>query len=283
MSDQSTNIAEKNNQKPSQNRREKREAAEAFLKNVSDQSFPNSKKIYVEGKLHNIKVGMREITLSDTLISPGNGGGKDNPKYEKNEPLCVYDTSGFYTDENVEIDVHKGIHRLRETWIDARNDVEFLQSNSSQYAQQRLADEGVDHIRFEHLPKMRIAKKGKNVTQMHYARQGIITPEMEYIAIRENLKREQVKDEILLQQHQGQSFGASIPQQITPEFVRDEVARGRAIIPVNINHPECEPMIIGRNFLIKVNANIGNSAVTSSIEEEVEKLVWSTKLGADTG
>ncbi|GAA6173874.1 phosphomethylpyrimidine synthase ThiC [Colwellia sp. KU-HH00111] len=263
-------------------RRDKRAAAEAFLANVSDQSFPNSQKIYVEGKLHNIKVGMREITLSDSLISQGSGGDKENPVYEKNEPLCVYDTSGFYTDDAVKIDVHQGIPRLRESWIDARDDVEFLQSNSSLYAQQRLADEGIDHIRFEHLPKMRVAKQGKNVTQMHYARQGIITPEMEYIAIRENLKREQVKDEILTQQHQGQSFGASIPEQITPEFVRDEVARGRAIIPVNINHPECEPMIIGRNFLIKVNANIGNSAVTSSIEEEVEKLVWSTKWGADT-
>jgi phosphomethylpyrimidine synthase len=261
-------------------RRERRQQAEDFLKNVSNQSFPNSKKIYMEGKIHDIKVGMREITLSDTLLA--GAGTKENPVYEKNEPLCVYDTSGFYTDENVEIDVHKGIPRLRESWIDKRGDVEFLHSNSSNYAQQRLADEGVDHIRFEHLPKMRIAKKGKNVTQMHYARQGIITPEMEYIAIRENLKREQVKDEILLQQHKGQSFGASIPEQITPEFVRDEVARGRAIIPVNINHPECEPMIIGRNFLIKVNANIGNSAVTSSIEEEVEKLVWSTKWGADT-
>jgi phosphomethylpyrimidine synthase len=259
-------------------RRERREQAEAFLKNVSDQSFPNSKKVYVQGKIHDIKVGMREITLSDTLLA----GNKDNPTYEKNEPLCVYDTSGFYTDENVEIDVHKGIPRLRESWIDGRGDVEFLTSNSSSYAQQRLADEGVDHIRFEHLPKMRIAKKGKNVTQMHYARQGIITPEMEYIAIRENLKREEVKDATLLLQHKGQSFGASIPEQITPEFVRDEVARGRAIIPVNINHPECEPMIIGRNFLIKVNANIGNSAVTSSIEEEVEKLVWSAKWGADT-
>ncbi len=260
------------------NRREKRQAAEAFLQNVSDQSFPNSKKVYVQGTIHDIQVGMREITLSDTLI----GGDKDNAKYEKNQPLCVYDTSGFYTDENVDIDVHKGIPRLRDSWISARNDVEFLQSNSSVYAQQRLADEGIDHIRFEHLPKMRIAKQGKNVTQMHYAKQGIITPEMEYIAIRENLKREQVKDEILLQQHKGQSFGASVPAQITPEFVRDEVARGRAIIPVNINHPECEPMIIGRNFLIKVNANIGNSAVTSSIEEEVEKLVWSAKWGADT-
>tara|TARA_R110002167_G_scaffold53_1_gene291 strand:+ start:10833 stop:12836 length:2004 start_codon:yes stop_codon:yes gene_type:complete len=268
-------------------RREKREAAQAFLKNVSDQSFPNSNKVYVQGTIHDIQVGMREITLSDTLISSGNGGGKDNPVYKKNEPLCVYDTSGFYTDENVDIDVHKGIPRLREAWIDSRGDVELLQSNSSQYAQQRLADEGVDHIRFEHLPTMRIAKKGKNVTQMHYARQGIITPEMEYIAIRENLKRDQVKDEILLQQHKGLSFGATFhkqagPEQITAEFVRDEVARGRAIIPVNINHPECEPMIIGRNFLIKVNANIGNSAVTSSIEEEVEKLVWSAKWGADT-
>ena len=259
-------------------RREKRAAAEAFLKNVSDQSFPNSKKVYVSGKIHDIKVGMREITLSDTLIS----GSKETAVYEKNEPLCVYDTSGFYTDENVKIDVHKGIPRLRESWIDARGDVEPLTSTSSEYAQQRLADEGVDSIRFEHLPQMRIAKKGKNVTQMHYARQGIITPEMEYIAIRENIKREEVKDATLLLQHKGESFGASIPEQITAEFVRDEVARGRAIIPVNINHPECEPMIIGRNFLIKVNANIGNSAVTSSIEEEVEKLVWSAKWGADT-
>jgi phosphomethylpyrimidine synthase len=259
-------------------RRERREQAETFLKNVSDQSFPNSKKVYVQGKIHDIKVGMREITLSDTLLA----GNKDKPTYEKNEPLCVYDTSGFYTDESVDIDVHKGIPRLRESWIDSRGDVELLTSNSSTYAQQRLADDGVDAIRFEHLPKMRVAKKGRNVTQMHYARQGIITPEMEYIAIRENLKREEVKDKTLLLQHKGQSFGASIPAQITAEFVRDEVARGRAIIPVNINHPECEPMIIGRNFLIKVNANIGNSAVTSSIEEEVEKLVWSTKWGADT-
>ena len=267
-----------NSETKPQTRREKRDAAEAFLNNVSDQSFPNSKKVYVQGTIHDIQVGMREITLTDTLVS----GSKDNPVYEKNEPLCVYDTSGFYTDENVEINVHRGIPRLRESWIDKRGDVEFLTSNSSLYAQQRLADEGVDHIRFEHLPKMRVAKKGKNVTQMHYARQGIITPEMEYIAIRENLKREEVKDATLLLQHKGESFGASIPEQITPEFVRDEVARGRAIIPVNINHPECEPMIIGRNFLIKVNANIGNSAVTSSIEEEVEKLVWSAKWGADT-
>jgi phosphomethylpyrimidine synthase len=265
-----------------QTRRQKRQLAAVFLKNVSDQSFPNSKKVYVQGEIHDIKVGMREITLTDTLISSGKGASKDTPVYEKNEPLCVYDTSGFYTDEKVEIDVHKGIPRLREAWIDARDDVELLTATNSQFAQQRLDDEGVDDIRFDNLPKMRIAKKGKNVTQMHYARQGIITPEMEYIAIRENLKREEVKDATLLLQHKGQSFGASIPEKITPEFVRDEVARGRAIIPVNINHPECEPMIIGRNFLIKVNANIGNSVVTSSIEEEVEKLVWSTKWGADT-
>jgi len=267
-----------NTTKTKPSRREKREQAAAFLKNVSDQSFPNSTKVYVQGKIHDIQVGMREITLSDTLI----GGSKEEPTYEKNPPLCVYDASGFYTDEKVDIDVHKGIPRLRESWITARDDVEELESLSSKFSQQRLADEGFDHIRFEHLPKVRKAKAGKNVTQMHYARQGIITPEMEYIAIRENIKREEVKDEILTQQHAGQDFGASIPVQITPDFVRDEVARGRAIIPVNINHPEVEPMIIGRNFLIKVNANIGNSAVTSSIEEEVEKLVWSTKWGADT-
>jgi len=267
-----------NDLKP-QTRREKREAAEAFLKNVSEQSFPNSKKVYVQGKIHNIKVGMREITLTETLLP---GSAKNNPQYEKNAPLCVYDTSGFYTDENVEINVHKGIPRLRESWVESRNDVDVLASKSSIYAKQRLADEDLNDLRFEHLPKVLRAKAGKNVSQMHYAKQGIITPEMEYIAIRENLKREEVNDKMLLQQHKGQSFGASIPEQITPEFVRDEVARGRAIIPVNINHPECEPMIIGRNFLIKVNANIGNSAVTSSIEEEVEKLVWSAKWGADT-
>lgn len=259
-------------------KRERREQADHFLKNVADQSFPNSKKVYVPGQLHNIRVGMREITLSDTLLS----GDKNNPSFEKNPPLCVYDTSGCYTDDNVDIDIRKGIPRIRDQWITSRNDVEYLNEKTSTYSQQRLSDEGLDHIRFEHLPKVRKAKKGKNVTQMHYARQGIITPEMEYIAIRENMKRQEVKDKILLQQHQGNAFGASIPEQITAEFVRDEVARGRAIIPVNINHPEVEPMIIGRNFLIKVNANIGNSAVSSSIEEEVEKLVWSTKWGADT-
>ena len=249
-------------------RRERREQAEQFLTNCSNQRFPNSKKVYVEGKTYPIKVGMREIALSDTLV----GGTQDNPILEPNEPIRVYDTSGPYTDENTKIDVHKGLEKLRATWIEARDDTEVLSGATSGYSQQRLADEGLDHIRFENLPKVRRALPGKNVTQMHYARQGIITPEMEYIAIRENLKLQELKDKMLTQQHEGQSFGASIPETITPEFVRDEVARGRAIIPSNINHPEAEPMIIGRNFLVKINANIGNSAVASSIEEEVEKL-----------
>ncbi|GAA6206686.1 phosphomethylpyrimidine synthase ThiC [Thalassotalea sp. SU-HH00458] len=264
-------------------RRARREQAEQFLTNCSNQHFPNSKKIYVKGNLYSIKVGMREISLADSFV----GGTQENPILEPNQPICVYDTSGPYTDEDTQIDVHKGLAKLRATWIEAREDTEVLTGASSGYSQKRLADEGLDHIRFENLPKVRRALPGKNVTQMHYARQGIITPEMEYIAIRENLKRQQLHDEMLTQQHAGQSFGAVVgseqmPNEITPEFVRDEVARGRAIIPSNINHPEAEPMIIGRNFLIKVNANIGNSAVTSSIEEEVEKLVWSTKWGADT-
>ena len=259
-------------------RRERREQAAEFINNCSNQQFPNSEKIYIQGSSPDIQVGMRKITLADSLV----GGDKDNPIFEPNDPIQVYDTSGPYTDPNQTIDVHQGLPKLRANWIAERNDTEELKGATSGYSQQRLADEGLDHIRFDNLPKVRRAKPGKNVTQMHYARQGIITPEMEYIAIRENLKRQELKDEILKAQHQGQSFGAEIPEQITPEFVRDEVARGRAIIPCNINHPETEPMIIGRNFLIKVNANIGNSAVTSSIEEEVEKLVWSTKWGADT-
>lgn len=259
-------------------RRERREQAEAFLKNCSNQHFPNSKKVYVQGNIHPIQVAMREISLADSLV----GGSKENPVFEPNDPIRVYDTSGPYTDPNTQIDVHKGLEKLRQAWVEARSDTETLNNVSSGYSQQRLADEGLDHIRFENLPVIRRAKAGKNVTQMHYARQGVITPEMEYIAIRENTKLQKLKDQSLTQQHPGQSFGASIPDEITPEFVRDEVARGRAIIPCNINHPESEPMIIGRNFLIKVNANIGNSAVTSSIEEEVEKLVWSTKWGADT-
>ena len=264
-------------------RREARAQAQEFIENLAHQSFPNSSKVYVLGEIHpNIRVGMREIELSDSLV----GGTKEEPIFEQNEPIRVYDTAGPYTDPTQKINVHQGLPKLRETWIDARDDVEFLDKASSDFSQQRLADEGLDHIRFEHLPKVRRAKVGQNVTQMHYARKGIITPEMEYIAIRENMKRAQLDQgkhaEIINQQHPGQSFGANTPKEITPEFVRKEVAEGRAIIPSNINHPEAEPMIIGRNFLIKVNSNIGNSAVTSSIEEEVEKLVWSTKWGADT-
>ena len=266
------------NKHQSTDRRQRRAEAEAFIQNVSGQSFPNSKKVYVEGLLHPIKVAMREIAVSDTYVS----GSEDNPIYEKNESIPVYDTSGPYTEPAIEIDVYKGLPKLRESWIEARNDVETLGSVTSKFTQGRLANEGLDHIRFEHLPNVKRAKSGLNVTQMHYARKGIITPEMEYIAIRENMKRAEVHDEILTQQHKGESFGASIPKEITPEFVRDEVARGCAVIPCNINHPESEPMIIGRNFLIKVNANIGNSSVGSSIAEEVEKLVWATKWGADT-
>ncbi|MCU4675001.1 phosphomethylpyrimidine synthase ThiC [Catenovulum sp. 2E275] len=258
------------------NRRENRAAAQEFINNLTGQPYPNSEKVYIEGSDPSIKVGMREISLADTFV----GGTKENPEYEKNESIRVYDTSGPYTDPNISIDVHKGLPKLRESWIEQRGDTESLDSVTSRFSQKRLADEGLDHIRFEHLPKIRRAKAGKNVTQMHYARQGIITPEMEYIAIRENMQRAQA--EILTQQHKGQAWGAKIPQQITAEFVRQEVAEGRAIIPNNINHPESEPMIIGRNFLVKVNANIGNSAVTSSIEEEVEKLVWSTRWGGDT-
>lgn len=178
--------------------------------------------------------------------------------------------------------MREGLPKYREDWIVNRDDTELLNSVTSKFSQQRMADEGLDHIRFENLPKIRRAKPGKNVTQMHYARQGIITPEMEFVAIRENMGRAKIREELLAEQHEGQSFGAEIPDFITPEFVRSEVARGRAIIPNNINHPESEPMIVGRNFLVKVNANIGNSSVTSSIEEEVEKLVWSTRWGADT-
>ncbi|MBL1386877.1 MAG: phosphomethylpyrimidine synthase ThiC [Colwellia sp.] len=246
--------------------------------NLTGQPFPNSQKVYVEGSQPGVRVGMREITLSDTFI----GGTDENPVYESNEPLRVYDTSGPYTDPNFELDVRKGLPKFREQWIAGRNDTEVLDSVTSQFAQQRMADDGLDHIRFDHLPKIRRGKAGKNVTQMHYARQGIVTPEMEYVAVRENMGRAKIREELLAAQHKGESFGASIPDFITPEFVRDEIARGRAILPNNINHPETEPMIVGRNFLVKVNANIGNSSVTSSIEEEVEKMVWSTRWGADT-
>ncbi|PAJ72400.1 phosphomethylpyrimidine synthase ThiC [Pseudoalteromonas sp. NBT06-2] len=262
--------------KPS--RREERQSASDYIYNLTGQPFPSSEKIYVEGDMKGVRVGIREITLTDTYIS----GPEENPVVEKNDPVLVYDTSGPYTDEGFVLDVRKGLPKYREQWIEGREDTELLESVTSQFSQQRMADEGLDHIRFEHLPKIRRGKTGKNVTQMHYARQGIVTPEMEYVAIRENMGRKEIREEILAEQHKGESFGASIPDFITPEFVRDEIARGRAILPNNINHPESEPMIVGRNFLVKVNANIGNSSVGSSIEEEVEKLVWSTRWGADT-
>ncbi|MFC0119299.1 phosphomethylpyrimidine synthase ThiC [Pseudoalteromonas xiamenensis] len=259
-------------------RRESREAASEYIYNLTGQPFPNSHKVYVEGDHPGVRVGMREITLNDSFI----GGTEENPIFEKNAPVRVYDTSGPYTDPDMQIDVRVGLPKFRDTWIVSRDDTDELTSVTSHFSQQRLADEGLDHIRFENLPKIRRAKPGKNVTQMHYARQGIVTPEMEYVAIRENMGRAKLREELLAQQHKGESFGAAIPEFITPEFVRDEIARGRAVLPCNINHPESEPMIIGRNFLVKVNSNIGNSSVSSSIEEEVEKLVWSTRWGADT-
>ncbi|UMQ40966.1 phosphomethylpyrimidine synthase ThiC [Chryseobacterium sp. Y16C] len=245
--------------------------------NITRSPFPNSKKIYVEGKIHPINVAMREIELSPTKLS--NGALEHNPS------VTVYDTSGPYTDENSEINIEKGLPRIREQWILDRNDVEILDGITSEYGKARLADSKLDELRFSYNHKPKVAKEGHEVTQLYYAKQGIITPEMEYIAIRENQRIEQLdsvsKD--MAFQHQGNSFGAKTPKnKITPEFVRDEIAAGRAIIPNNINHPESEPMIIGRNFLVKINANIGNSAVSSSIEEEVEKAVWACRWGADT-
>lgn len=244
---------------------------------ISTTPFPCSKKVYVEGKIHSIKVAMREISLHPTKLT--NGGVEENP------PITVYDTSGPYTDENYEVDVRKGLPRLREQWILNRGDVDVLDGITSEYGQKRLNDEKLDQLRFQYNHKPKCAKEGMNVTQLHYAKKGIITPEMEYIAIRENQRIEQLDlaTKGMDFQHQGHSFGANTPKsKITPEFVRNEIAAGRAIIPNNINHPESEPMIIGRNFLVKINANIGNSAVTSSIEEEVEKAVWACRWGADT-
>ena len=232
--------------------------------------LPASKKVYIQGSRPDIQVPMREIELTDT---PTGLGG------EKNPPLMVYDTSGVYTDPNVTIDLKKGLPYVREAWIEERNDTERLETLTSQFGQERLKDIRTADIRFAHIQKPRRAKAGKNVTQMHYAKQGIITPEMEYIAIRENQKQ---RDGVDMRQHTGQNFGAQNLREITPEFVRQEVASGRAIIPANINHPECEPMIIGRNFLVKINANIGNSALGSSIDEEVAKMTWATRWGADT-
>lgn len=254
------------------------------------QPISGSKKIYVEGSRPDIRVPMREIAQSSTQlevhVSNAKTQGDAAAAAEENPPVTVYDTSGPYTDPDVQIDLLKGLVSHRESWILERGDTQVLNAPSSHYAQQRLNDDDLDHLRFQHLRQPRRALAGKNVSQMHYARKGIITPEMEYVAIREDLKLQELRTDpryrTLLKQHPGHSFGAAIPEQITPEFVRDEIARGRAIIPANINHLELEPMIIGRNFLVKVNTNIGNSAVTSSISEEVEKLVWSARWGGDT-
>jgi len=260
--------------------------ATALVDDAAVHPLPNSHKIYVTGSRPDVRVPMRLIHQDDT---PASMGAEPNP------PVYVYDTSGPYTDPGVQIDIRSGLDPLRAGWIAERGDVEDLDGPSSHYGVERLADPALAELRFNLTRKPRRAKAGANVTQMHYARQGIITPEMEYIAIRENLNRraylESLKNagptskrlaDLMMRQHPGESFGAAIPDEITPEFVRDEVARGRAIIPANINHPELEPMIIGRNFLVKINANIGNSAVTSSIGEEVEKMTWSIRWGGDT-
>ena len=236
----------------------------------SPRILPASSKVYLQGSRPDIQVPMREIALSDT---PTGLGGEHNP------PVMVYDTSGVYTDPNFKIDLNQGLPNVREAWIEERADTDRLKSLSSQFGQNRLKDIRTENIRFAHIQKPRKAKAGQNVTQMHYAKKGIITPEMEYIAIRENQRQREGVD---TRQHVGQNFGAKNLLEITPEFVRKEVAEGRAIIPANINHPELEPMIIGRNFLVKINANIGNSALGSSIDEEVAKMTWATRWGADT-
>lgn len=261
-------------------------AATAQVDEAAVHPLPNSKKVYVQGSRPDIRVPMRQVSQSDT---PASFGAEPNP------PIYVYDCSGPYSDPEVKIDIRSGLAALRAAWIAERGDTEELPGPTSQYGIERLNDPKLAELRFNLHRKPRQAVAGRNVTQMHYARQGIITPEMEYIAIRENLCRreylESLKNtgpmgqklaDLMGRQHPGQSFGASIPAEITPEFVRSEVARGRAIIPNNINHPESEPMIIGRNFLVKINANIGNSAVTSSIGEEVEKMTWSIRWGGDT-
>ncbi|AXA92422.1 phosphomethylpyrimidine synthase ThiC [Massilia sp. YMA4] len=261
-------------------------ASTAEVDSAAVAPLPNSRKIYVTGSRPDIRVPMREITQSDTSASFG---------HEPNPPISVYDTSGPYTDPAATIDIRAGLAPLRAAWIAERGDTEELAGPTSEYGQARLADAALAELRFDLHRKPRRARDGACVTQMHYARRGIVTPEMEFVAIRENLRRQEYLAELrksgplgermadlVGRQHPGQSFGASIPDLITPEFVRDEIARGRAIIPANINHPELEPMIIGRNFLVKVNANIGNSAVTSSIGEEVEKMTWAIRWGGDT-
>ena len=244
------------------------------LDTSGQQHYPSSRKVYVEGSRADLKVPMREISLTATQTESG---------IEENPPVRVYDTSGIYSDTDSTIDLRAGLPAIRQLWIEERQDTELLAGASSIFGQARQQDVKTAHLRFEHIRQPRRAQPGCNVTQLHYARQGIITPEMEFIAIRENIARAQLQEACQpSQQHTGEAFGAQIPDEITAEFVRAEVARGRAIIPANINHPEIEPMIIGRNFLVKVNANIGNSAVSSSIEEEVEKLTWSALWGADT-
>ena len=239
--------------------------------------FPKSSKHYVEGSRADLRVGMRKVAQDETHTS---GAPEENP------PVYVYDTSGPYTDPDATIDLMKGLPAHREAWIEERDDTELLDGPTSAYGAKRQGDPELANLRFEHIRKPRRAKKGGNVTQMHYARRGIVTPEMEYVAIRENAMLQEMRNdpryEKLLRQHPGNAFGANLPDEITPEFVRDEIAAGRAVLPANINHPELEPMIIGRNFRVKINTNIGNSAVTSSIEEEVEKLVWSCRWGGDT-
>jgi phosphomethylpyrimidine synthase len=261
-------------------------ATSAHVDEAAIHPLPRSRKVYVDGSRPDIRVPMREISQTDTPASFG---------AEKNPPVYVYDTSGPYTDPTARIDIRSGLPGLRAKWIDERGDTELLAGPTSRYGQERLADPSLAELRFELKRKPRRAKSGRNVTQMHYARRGIVTPEMEFAAIRENLKRREYLEELcacgplgrkmadlLGRQHRGESFGASIPAEVTPEFVRDEVARGRAILPANVNHPETEPMLIGRNFLVKINANIGNSAVTSSIAEEVDKMTWAIRWGGDT-
>ncbi len=247
-------------------------AATARIDDGAVQPLPNSRKVYVTGSRPDLRVPMREVSQSDTPASFG---------AEKNPPLFVYDTSGPYTDPSAKIDIRQGLPAMRGQWILERGDTEELPGPSSAYGRDRLSDSNLMSLRFDLKRRPRRAKPGMNVTQMHYARRGTVTPEMEFIAIRENQRLEALS-ELLRRQHRGESFGASLPKTITPEFVRDEVARGRAIIPSNINHPEIEPMIIGRNFLVKINANIGNSALSSGIQEEVEKMTWATRWGADT-
>jgi phosphomethylpyrimidine synthase len=253
-------------------------ARDAHVDAAAVAPLPASRKIYVEGSRADLRVPMREITQS---VTPASSIDQE----EVNPPLTVYDTSGAYTDPDAQIDIRRGLVALRAPWIGERADTVELAGPTSSYGQARATDDALAGFRFDLTRKPRRAHSGANVTQMHYARRGIVTPEMEFVAIRENLRREEMLaslPESVRRQHAGHSFGAAIPASITPDFVRDEVARGRAIIPNNINHPETEPMVIGRNFLVKINANIGNSALSSSIGEEVEKMTWAIRWGADT-